>query len=35
MFKLGELERYIKKNGYNLDNIGFALIGISKLGKKL
>lgn len=29
MFKLGELERYIKENGYNLDNIGFALIGIS------
>lgn len=28
MFKLGELERYIKENGYNLDNIGLALIGI-------
>ena len=28
MFKLGELERYIKENGYNLDNIGFTLIGI-------
>ena len=31
MFKLGELERYIKENGYNLDNIGFGLIGISSL----
>mgnify|MGYP000174563729 FL=1 len=31
MFKLGELERYIKENGYNLDNIGFTLIGISGL----
>ena len=31
MFKLGELERYIKENGYNLDNIGFTLIGISSL----
>ncbi len=31
MFKLGELERYIKENGYNLDNIGFVLIGISSL----
>ena len=31
MFKLGELERYIKENGYNLDNIGFNLIGISGL----
>ena len=31
MFKLGELERYIKENGYNLDNIGFSLIGISGL----
>ena len=30
-FKLGELERYIKENGYNLDNIGFTLIGISGL----
>ena len=29
MFKLGELERYIKENGYNLDNIGFILIGFS------
>ena len=31
MFKLGELERYIKENGHNLDNIGFGLIGISSL----
>lgn len=31
MFKIGELERYIKENGYNLDNIGFTLIGISGL----
>ena len=31
MFKLGELERYIKENGYNLDNMGFSLIGISGL----
>ena len=31
MLKLGELERYIKENGYNLDNIGFTLIGISGL----
>ena len=31
MFKLGELEIYIKENGYNLDNIGFTLIGISGL----
>ena len=31
MFKLGELERYINENGYNLDNIGFTLIGISGL----
>lgn len=31
MFKLGELESYIKKNGYNLDNIGFVFIGISSL----
>ena len=31
MFKLGELERYIKENGHNLDNIGFTLIGISGL----
>ena len=31
MFKLGELDRYIKENGYNLDNIGFSLIGISGL----
>ena len=31
MFNLGELEAYIRKNGYNLDNIGFILIGISGL----
>ena len=31
MFKLGELDRYIKENGYNLDNMGFSLIGISGL----
>ena len=31
MFKLGELERYIKENGHNLDNIGFGWIGISSL----
>ena len=30
-FKLGKLERYIKENGYNLDNIGFVFIGISGL----
>ena len=29
MFKLGELERYIKENGHNLDNIGFVLIATS------
>ena len=31
MFKIGEFERYIKENGYNLDNIGFTLTGISGL----
>ncbi len=31
MFKLGELEKYIRENGYNLDNIGFALIGVSSI----
>ena len=31
MFKLGELEKYIKENGHNLDDIGFVLIGISSL----
>ena len=31
MFKVGELERYINENGYNLDNISFTLIGISGL----
>lgn len=31
MFNLGELEEYIRENGYSLDNIGFALIGASGL----
>ena len=31
MFNLGELEAYIRENGYNLDNIGFILVGISSL----
>lgn len=31
MFKLGELESYIRENGYNLDNVGFTFIGISSL----
>lgn len=31
MFNLGELEKYIRENGYNLDNIGFAFIGVSSL----
>ena len=31
MFNLGELEAYIRENGYNLDNIGFILIGIPGL----
>lgn len=31
MFNLGELEKYIRENGYNLDNIGFASIGVSGL----
>lgn len=31
MFNLGELEKYIRENGYNLDNIGFASIGLSGL----
>lgn len=31
MFNLGELEEYIRNNGYNLDNIGFASIGISSV----
>ncbi|MFR0823420.1 MAG: hypothetical protein ACLU84_00010 [Clostridia bacterium] len=30
-FNLGELEQYIRENGYSLDNIGFILIGISSL----
>ncbi len=30
-FNLEELEKYIKENGYNLDNIGFASIGVSSL----
>ena len=29
MFNLGELERYIKENGYNLDKIGLISIGVS------
>ncbi len=31
MFKLGELEKYIMENGYNLDNIGFISIGVSSI----
>jgi hypothetical protein len=31
MFKLGELEKYIMENGYNLDNIGNISIGISSI----
>lgn len=31
MFKLGELEKYVEENGYNLDNIGFVLMGVSSL----
>ena len=31
MFNLGELEKYIRENGYKLDNIGFASIGVSGL----
>lgn len=31
MFNLGELEKYIRENGYNLGNIGFASIGLSGL----
>ena len=31
MFKLGELESYIKENGYNLDNVSLTFIGISSL----
>ena len=31
MLNLGELEGYIRKNGYKLDNIGFILIGVSGL----
>lgn len=29
MFDLGELEEYIRENGYNIDNIGLISIGIS------
>lgn len=29
MFKLGELEDYIRNNGYHLDNLGFILLGSS------
>lgn len=31
MFNLGELEKYIIENGYNLDNIGLISIGFSSL----
>ena len=31
MFNLGELEKYIRENGYNLDNIGFISIGDSSI----
>ena len=31
MFDLGELEKYIKDNGYDLDNIGFISIGVSSI----
>lgn len=31
MTNLGELEQYIRNNGYNLDNIGFILLGFSSL----
>ena len=31
MFNLGELEKYIRENGYDLGNIGFASIGMSGL----
>ena len=31
MFKLGELEKYIMENGYNLDNIGNISIGVSSI----
>ena len=31
IFKLGELEKYIMENGYNLDNIGNISIGISSI----
>ena len=31
MFNLGELEKYIRENGYNLDNIGFVSVGVSVL----
>lgn len=30
-FNLGELEKYIRENGYNLDNIGLTSIGMSGL----
>lgn len=29
MFNLGELEKYIRDNGYNLDNVGLVFIGFS------
>ena len=31
MFNLGELEKYIKENRYNFDNIGFISIGVSSI----
>ena len=31
MFNLEELEKYIRENGYNLDNIGFISIGVSSI----
>lgn len=31
MFNLGELEKYIRDNGYNLDNIGFISVGVSSI----
>ena len=31
MYNLGELEKYIRENGYNLDNIGFISIGVSSI----
>ena len=28
---LGKIEKYIRENGYNLDNIGFISIGVSSI----